>query len=164
MTKRHSTVIGSIVKTPSSEKSPMTSESTIKKQQEDDPDSKDALWLFSVLRQLGITFVVCLVIIVGLVCLFICKKRRERASIKSLKVSSRGEPDDRNLRGDGHRNSNTESSLYQGLPDCYPLRKADEKGRADRTHSTNTYMEPLTREEFENETSVQNPCYHDVEL
>lgn len=134
-----------------------------------DQTSTEALWLVSVVKILGYTLGVSLLVILGLVCLFICKRRREGAIGKLLNISQA----EHELRlqqsvdgvADIARNSMNGSSLYQGLSEISHLRRPDDKGRKESVgKSTNTYMEPISREEVDTETSVDNPSYIDVTL
>lgn len=134
-----------------------------------DKTSTEALWLVSVVKILGYTLGVSLLVILGLVCLFICKRRREGAIGKLLNISQA----EHELRlqqsvdgvADIPRNSMNGSSLYQGLSEISHLRRPDDKGRKESVgKSTNTYMEPISREEVDTETSVDNPSYIDVTL
>lgn len=133
-----------------------------------DQTSTEALWLVSVVKILGYTLGVSLLVILGLVCLFICKKRREGA-IGKLLNTSQAEHELRLQQSvdvtDIARNSMNGSSLYQGLSEISHLRRPDNKGRKESVgKSTNTYMEPISREEVDTETSVDNPSYIDVTL
>lgn len=130
-----------------------------------DQTSTKALWLVSVVKILGYTLGVSLLVILGLVCL----RRREGAIGKLLNISQ-AEHELRfqqNVDGvaDIARNSMNGSSLYQGLSEISHLRRPDDKGRKESVgKSTNTYMEPISREEVDTETSVDNPSYIDVTL
>ncbi|XP_052712825.1 uncharacterized protein LOC128186901, partial [Crassostrea angulata] len=63
--------------------------------------SKDALWLVSIVKLLGYTLGISLLIILGLVCLLLCKRRRE---LKALDISQPIERDFRLLNYFSNRN------------------------------------------------------------
>lgn len=63
--------------------------------------SKDALWLVSIVNLLGYTLGISLLIILGLVCLLLCKRRRE---LEALDISQPIERDFRLLNYFSYRN------------------------------------------------------------
>lgn len=63
--------------------------------------SKDALWLVSIVNLLGYTLGISLLIILGLVCLLLCKRRRE---LEALDISQPIERDFRLLNYFSNRN------------------------------------------------------------
>ncbi|XP_062594220.1 uncharacterized protein LOC134255725 [Saccostrea cucullata] len=148
------------------------------------PDLTSESWLISVVGVLGISLGVSLVVILGLVCLFLWKKRQDSTIGQSSYIKHDGRQKDleTNMYSCDHMDSKEaltlteaevgtsftkqsyrESSEYQTLCAVSPLRKSDERGRSDvPSHSTDTYMEPVTREGVTLRTIVDNPSYVEV--
>ncbi|XP_062580533.1 uncharacterized protein LOC134242461 [Saccostrea cucullata] len=163
----------SSIRRPSTRKSP-----------ESVKDLTSESWLISVVGVLGISLGVSLVVILGLVCLFVWKKRQDSTIGKSTNTKHDGRQRDleTNMYSCEHMDSKEaltlteaeigtsvtkqsyrESSEYQTLCAVSPLRKSDERGRSDApSHSTDTYMEPVTREGVTIRTIVDNPSYVEV--
>lgn len=134
-------------------------------------NSTDALWLVSVVKILGYTLGVSLLVILGLVCLFICKRRRENTRGKSMNNLQQSEHELRLYNASCQqnvdrmvgtsRNNISSSAPYQDLSDSSHLRRSDDKGRKKSVgKSTNTYLEPISREYID----IDNPSYVDVTL
>ncbi|XP_061196840.1 uncharacterized protein LOC133205113 [Saccostrea echinata] len=148
------------------------------------PDLSSESWLISVVGVLGISLGVSLVVILGLVCLFLWKKKQDNTIGKQTNIKSDGRQRDleTNMYSCDHMNSKEaltltdveiatsvdkhsykESAEYQTLCTVSPLRKSDERGRSEApSHSTDTYMEPVTREGVTLRTIVDNPSYVEV--
>lgn len=123
---------------------------------ETDLVSKDALWLVSIVKLLGYTLGISILIILGLVCLIVCKRRRE---LKPLNISQPIEQDFRLLNYFSHRNidrvasnvnsrNNINSSADpQGHFEISPVGRIDEWSRKKYVgRLRNTYVGPVSQE------------------
>lgn len=133
--------------------------------------SKDALWLVSIVKLLGYTLGISLLIILGLVCLFLCKRRRE---FEALNISQPNEQDFRLLNYFNHRNvdcvaSNINSrnninisEVSQGHFEISRVGRTDDRSRKKFVgKSRNAYVDQVSQETGRH-SPVELPAYLEV--
>lgn len=134
-------------------------------------NTTDAPWLVSVVKILGCTLGVSLLVNMGLVCLFIFKRRRESTPGKSMNNLQQSEQELKLYNAscqqnvgrvvDTSRNNINSSAPYHDLSADPRLRRSDDKGRKESVgKSTHTYLEPIPRECID----IDNPSYVDMTL
>lgn len=133
--------------------------------------SKDVLWLVSIVKLLGYTLGISLLIILGLVCLFLCKRRRE---LKALNISQPIERDfrllnyfsnrnvDRVASNINSRNNINISEVSQGHFEISRVGRTDDRSRKKFVgKSRNAYVDQVSQETGRH-SPVELPAYLEV--
>lgn len=137
-------------------------------------NSKDSLLSASIVKSLGYTLAMSLLVILGLICLLILKRRRGSLSGKSIQPS---EQEFRLLSARSHQNvdrglvasSNSINNppVYQDHSKIVRLSKADSMGETEfvsESRNTIVYMHMgcLSVQNTDHTTSVDNPYYDEI--
>lgn len=140
-------------------------------------NSKDSLLSASIVKSLGYTLAMSFLVILGLICLLILKRRRGSLSGKSMTVSQPGEQEFRLLSARSHQNvdrglvasSNSINNppVYQDHSKIVRLSKADSMGETEfvsESRNTIVYMHMgcLSVQNTDHTTSVDNPYYDEI--
>lgn len=142
-----------------------------------DFSSRDALLLESIVNSLGYTLGVSLLVILGLICLWICKRRRHSMSDKSMTISQPREQEFRLLSASSNQNADrglvatinsiNSPPVYQDHSEIVLAREAGNMCRTESVgESRNTtiymHMELLSDQNTDHTTSVDNPYYTEI--